>query len=220
MLCSRSASLTSSTRMSSDIASRSLRKFSACSVCEDCSSSLLSLVTPSTRRATSAPNSALDLGDRGAGVLDRVVQQAGRDRGAVELPGRQDAGDLDRVREVGIARGPQLRPVRLHREHVGAVEQLLVGARIVGLDPLDELVLAQHRPPRRRLRGRGLGDRLRRERHRHRLHRSARRRSPARLLLEQRLLVDRQAAARCPDPRSRRPRARSGGPGSTSGWSW
>ncbi len=57
MLCSRSASLTSSTRMSSDIASSSLRKFSACSVCEDCSSSLLSLVTPSTRRATSPPNS-------------------------------------------------------------------------------------------------------------------------------------------------------------------
>ena len=42
--------------MSSDIASSSLRKFSACSVCEDCSSSLLSLVTPSTRRAISPPN--------------------------------------------------------------------------------------------------------------------------------------------------------------------
>ena len=51
----------------------------------------------------------LDLLERGAGVLDGVVQQGGRDRGAVELEAGQDAGDLDRMVEVGVARGAQLR---------------------------------------------------------------------------------------------------------------
>ena len=115
----------------------------------------------------------LELGQRGAGVLDGIVQQRGRDRGAVQLPGGQDAGDLDRVREVGIARGPHLGAVRLHREHVGAVQQLLVGVRIVGLDPLDQLVLAHHRPARRG-RGRGLARRRRLEGQRHRLDHGAR----------------------------------------------
>ncbi len=41
--------------MSSDIASSSFLKFSACAVWADWSSSLLSLVTPSTRRATTGP---------------------------------------------------------------------------------------------------------------------------------------------------------------------
>ena len=42
--------------MSSLIASTSLRKFSACLVRSDWISSRVSLVTPSTRRATSVPN--------------------------------------------------------------------------------------------------------------------------------------------------------------------
>ena len=57
MLCNRSASLTSSTRMSSDIASRNLRRFSAARSFSLCASILLSLVTPSTSRATLPPNS-------------------------------------------------------------------------------------------------------------------------------------------------------------------
>ena len=40
--------------------------------------------------------------------------------------------------EVGVARGAQLGAVRLHREHVGAVEQILVDVGIVGADPLDQ----------------------------------------------------------------------------------
>ncbi len=58
MLCSRSASLTSSTRMSWLIASTSLRKFSACLSRPDFSSSLVSLVTPSTSPAIGLPNRA------------------------------------------------------------------------------------------------------------------------------------------------------------------
>ena len=56
MLCSRSASLTSRTRRSFDIAISSLRKFSACSFSTDDSSRLVSLVTPSTSCAISSPN--------------------------------------------------------------------------------------------------------------------------------------------------------------------
>ncbi len=130
--------------MSSDIASTSLRKFSACLVWSDCSSMRDSLVTPSTSRAMSAPNSALDVVERRDRVLDRVVQQAGDDRGGVELHPGEDAGDLDRVREIGVARGAQLRAMRLHRIDIGAVERVLVRLRIVGLDPLDQLELPHH----------------------------------------------------------------------------
>ena len=39
-------------------------------------------------------------------------------------------------------------PVRLHGVDIGAIEQRLVGARVVLLDPLDKLVLAHHATPR------------------------------------------------------------------------
>ena len=55
MLCSRSASLTSSTLMSLDMASRNLRRFSAARWLSLCASIFDSLVTPSTRRATFLP---------------------------------------------------------------------------------------------------------------------------------------------------------------------
>ena len=57
MLCRRSASLTMMTRMSSTMASSILRKLSAWRSSAEKKSSLLSLVTPSTQRATSSPNS-------------------------------------------------------------------------------------------------------------------------------------------------------------------
>ena len=65
MLCSRSASFTSSTRTSDAIASRSLRKFSACAACLETRSSFLSLVSPSTR----APISGRQLADLGECAL-------------------------------------------------------------------------------------------------------------------------------------------------------
>ena len=144
MLCSRSASLTSSTRMSSDIASTSLRKFSACLVWSDCNSMRDSLVTPSTSRAISGPNSR-SISSSVATVSSTVsCRQAGDDRGGVELHLRQQAGDLDRVREIRVARGAQLRAVRLHGIDIGAVERVLVRLRVVGLDLLDQLELPHH----------------------------------------------------------------------------
>ena len=92
----------------------------------------------------------LDLGNGRSGVLDHVVQQAGGDRSAVELPARQDAGDFDGMRKIRIAGRPQLGAMGLHGIDVGPVEQLFVGARIVPLDALDQLVLPHQRPTGRR----------------------------------------------------------------------
>ena len=117
MLCSRSASFTSSTRMSRLIASTSLRKFSACLVRSDCSSSRVSLVTPSTSPAISPPNRGLDLRQLDRRVLDHVVQQAGGDRGGIQPVAGQDVGDGERVGDIGIAVVAPLRAVRLRRQH-------------------------------------------------------------------------------------------------------
>ena len=78
-------------------------------------------------------------------VLDRVVEDRGDDRLVVELEVGEDAGDFDRVAEIGVARGARLGAVRLHREDIGAVDQRLVGVGIVGPDLLDQFILAQHR---------------------------------------------------------------------------
>ena len=60
-------------------------------------------MTPSTSRATFAPEQPLDLFRGGDGILDRVVEDAGGDRLGVEPELGQDAGDLDRVAEVRVA---------------------------------------------------------------------------------------------------------------------
>jgi len=80
----------------------------------------------------------------GRGVLDHVVQQGGDDGGCVEPVVGQDARDLDRMGEIGIAGGPQLRAVHLHRIDIGAVQQRLVGGRVIGADRFDQLELPKH----------------------------------------------------------------------------
>ena len=87
------------------------------------------------------PFDVVEGGDR---VLDRVVQQPGHDRGAVELHLGENAGDLDRMREIRVAGGAQLRAMGLHRIDIGAVERAFVGVRVVGFDELDELELPHH----------------------------------------------------------------------------
>ncbi len=127
MLCSRSASLTSSTRMSSDMASRNLRRFSAARSLSLCASIRLSLVTPSTIRATFSPNSRRI--SSGVATVSSIVSWriAGGDRLVVEVEIGEDARDFDRVAEIGVARRALLVPVRIDREDIGAVEQGLVG---------------------------------------------------------------------------------------------
>ena len=144
MLCSRSASLTSSTRTSSEIASSSLRRFSACSAFFETRSSFFSLVRPSTSLPISGPNSSSISSRVAVGVLDRVVQQRDRDRRLVEMHVGQDRGDFERMREIGIAGGALLLAMLLHGIDIGLVEQRLVDVRLVALDPLDKLVLTHH----------------------------------------------------------------------------
>ena len=86
----------------------------------------------------------VDLGTRRRRILDGVVQQRGRDRRVVELQIGQDRGDFQRMREIRIARGALLLAMGLHRVDIGAVEQRLVGVRIVSPDPVDQFVLPHH----------------------------------------------------------------------------
>jgi hypothetical protein len=51
----------------------------------------------------SVPNSLGDLGIGALGVLDRVVQQRGDDRGVVQPLFGQDGGDGDGMGEIGLA---------------------------------------------------------------------------------------------------------------------
>ena len=81
-------------------------------------------------------------GELDRGVLDHVVQQAGGDRGGVEPVAGQDVGNGERVGEVGIAVVAPLCAVRLHRQHVGGVDQAGVGLGVVGVDFLGQLELA------------------------------------------------------------------------------
>ena len=85
-----------------------------------------------------------DLVACGVGILERVVQQAGDDRIRVEPHLGQDAGNFDRVREIGVARGTELVAVLLQAIDVGAVQHVLVRIRIVGMYALDEFKLTNH----------------------------------------------------------------------------
>ena len=73
----------------------------------------------------------LDLGQRGVGVLHRVVEQAGGDGARVQAQLGENAGDFERMREVGLARDALLPLVGLRGEHIGAHDRLHVRLRVV-----------------------------------------------------------------------------------------
>ena len=136
MLCRRSASLISRTRMSPAIATIILRTFSACSCSRVWNWSLSSFVRPSTISATSSPNSSSIRSRVTVGVLDRVVQQRGLERRRVQPQVGQDLRDRQRMLDEVLAREPLLPLVRLLGDPVGALERLEVGLRVVGADLL------------------------------------------------------------------------------------
>ena len=145
MLCSRSASLTSSTRMSSDIASTSLRKFSACLVLVGLQFDARQLGDAVDQPGDLGAEQPLDLVERGDGVLDRVVQQAGDDRGACRASSRRgcrrprpDGRNRDRPRRAAACRAPSW------RRHRRGSSRSSSAFGIVGLDPLDQLELPDH----------------------------------------------------------------------------
>ena len=138
MLWSRSASLTSRTRMSPAIATIILRTFSAWASSPLRNSSLSSFVSPSTMRATSLPNSSLDVAEADGGVLDGVVQEGGGEGRGVEPEVGEDPRHGDGMLDVGLARETMLALVRVLGEAVGALEELRVGLRVVGTDLLQD----------------------------------------------------------------------------------
>jgi hypothetical protein len=89
------------------------------------------------------------VGTGGLGILDGVVQQRGDDGGVIELEVGEDRRDLERMREIGIAGGAGLRAMRLHGVDIGAIQQILVGVRIIRPDALDQIVLPHHARTRR-----------------------------------------------------------------------
>jgi hypothetical protein len=113
--------------MSSLIARRNLRRFSAARSFSVRVSILESLVTPSTSRATSGPKFFLDFLDGCEGILDRIVKQRRDDRFLIELQLGHQARNFDRMAEIGIAAGALLAAVFLHSIDIGAVEDRLVG---------------------------------------------------------------------------------------------
>ena len=106
----------------------------------------------------------VDIGTGRVGVLDRVMQERRGDRRVVKLQIGENGGDFERMGEIGVAGGALLTAMRLHGVDIGAIEEVLVGLRIVLPHPLDQLVLAHHRLRRRDRRfdrsGHGLRRRL------------------------------------------------------------
>ena len=68
----------------------------------------------------------------------------GDDRRLVELELGEHAGDLERVDQVGLARLAQLPLVDLRRVDVGLLDDVEVGIGVVGGDPLEDVVEADH----------------------------------------------------------------------------
>ena len=144
MLWSRSASLTRMTRMSSTIASSILRKFSACrsSLLEN--GMALIFVTPFDDVGDVLAEGVADALDGGEGVLDDVVEEAGRHADDVQLHVGEDVGDLERMDQIRLARMAHLSLVLQGRKHVGPPEQLEVGVGAVAPDLVEQVLEANH----------------------------------------------------------------------------
>ena len=85
------------------------------------------------------PERSLELVEVGLGVLDHVVQQRRGDRLLVEVELRADQGDAERVVDERLAGAAHLAAVCPLGLVEGAADQLLVDARVVGLDACDQL---------------------------------------------------------------------------------
>src|SRR3546814_14025174 len=81
------------------------------------------------------------ISDWSSDVCSSDLQQAAGDGGAVELHAGEDAGDFHGMGEIRIARGPLLGAMGLHREHIGAVQQVLIRIWIICENLLNQLDL-------------------------------------------------------------------------------
>ncbi len=115
--------------MSSAMARNILRMFSACCSSWDRALNLDSLVTPSTRCATSDPKRSSTSEMEYSVSSGHVVEQGGLDGERVEPQLGQDLGDGQRMGDVRLARRAALRAVRLTREPVRLADLGQVGIR-------------------------------------------------------------------------------------------
>ena len=116
MLCSRSASLISSTRQSWAIAMNILRMVAACWASFESNSSRSSLVTPSTTAATWSPNCLRSTHSRLMPVSSTAsCSRAAATVGRVEPEIGHDVRHGDRVGDVGLAGAAELALVGLDR---------------------------------------------------------------------------------------------------------
>ena len=118
--------------MSLAIATSILRIVAACWASLELNWSRSSLVTPSTIAATSGPKSRSMSSVGGGGVLDRVVQQRGRDRDVVEAEVGEDHRDADRVGDVRLAGAADLLGVGPPGHPVGPLDEVGVGLAVPG----------------------------------------------------------------------------------------
>ena len=90
------------------------------------------------------PEQLADPFDRGEGVLDDVMEEAGGDRHGIQLHVRQEVGNGQGMDEVGLPGMANLAPVLEGRKDVGPAEQLDVGVRAVGPHFFEEILEANH----------------------------------------------------------------------------
>ncbi len=130
--------------MSRAMATSILRKFSACRSSLEAKLILESLVTPSTRKATSWPNS------RSMSVVVASVSSTTSWRSPAHtlavssLRLVMTPGHARRVGEVGVAALARLPLVRLLPVGIGPRDQVDVGARLVASNTIDELIQREH----------------------------------------------------------------------------
>ena len=123
MLCSRSASLMTSTRRSRRHRHQHLAHRGGLLRLVRVELEPLELGDAVDDRRDLGAEVALDVGERDLGVLDRVVQQRGGHRDLVEADVGDDAGDGERVVDVALAARAELVAVRLRGDLVGAVDR-------------------------------------------------------------------------------------------------
>ena len=80
----------------------------------------------------------------GKGVFEGVVEKGRGDRHVVHPHVDQDAGDFERMNEIGLAAQSLLPVVHLRGKHVGALKQLEVDIRVVFEHPVGDVIEAKH----------------------------------------------------------------------------
>ena len=89
---------------------------------------------------------AADVFRLGAGVFHRIVQKPGGDAGGVQVQVRQNSGDFEGMREVGLAREPNLSTMYLGAVHVGLPDEVDFLLREISLKFCDDVFETDHPP--------------------------------------------------------------------------